>query len=179
MTERRVLLGVIGRPHGVRGLVHVQSYTADPAALAAYGPLTDEAGRRYTLSWRGAGIAEITELDAEGHPERDAGEPRRVADRTAAQRLTNRRLYIDRAALPPPAADEFYLADLIGLEALGPGGALGEVVAVHEYGAGTSLEIARPGAPPLLVPFTRAAVPEVDLAHRRVRVCPPAETMAR
>ena len=170
MTERRVLLGVIGRPHGVRGLVHVLSYTADPVALAAYGPLTDEAGRRYTLAWRGAGIAEITELDAE--------EPRRIADRTAAQRLTNRRLYIDRAALPPPAPEEFYLADLIGLEALGPEGALGEVVAVHEYGAGTSLEIARPGGAPLLVPFTRAAVPEVDLAHRRVHVRPPAEISA-
>ncbi len=164
------MLGVIGRPHGVRGLVHVLSYTADPVALAAYGPLTDEAGRRYTLAWRGAGIAEITELDGE--------EPRRVADRTAAQRLTNRRLYIDRAALPPPASDEFYLADLIGLEALGPEGALGEVVAVHEYGAGTSLEIARPGAAPLLVPFTRASVPEVDLDHRRVHVRPPAEIPA-
>ncbi len=174
MTERRVLLGVIGRPHGVRGLVHVQSYTADPAALAAYGPLSDEAGRRYTLTWRGVGIAEITELDTESA----AGEARPIADRTAAQRLTNRRLYIDRAALPPPAADEFYLADLIGLEALGPDGALGEVVAVHEYGAGTSLEIARPGAPSLLVPFTRAAVPEVDLDHRRVHVCPPAEAPA-
>ncbi len=174
MTERRVLLGVVGRPHGVRGLVHVQSYTADPAALTAYGPLTDDAGRRYTLAWRGAGIAEITELDAEA-----PGGPRRVADRTAAQHLTNRRLYIDRAALPAPAADEFYLADLIGLEAMGPEGALGAVVAVHEYGAGTSLEIARPGAPPLLVPFTRAAVPEVDLDRGRVQICPPAEISPR
>ncbi len=59
MPEKRILLGVIGRPHGVRGLVHVTSHTADPAALAAYGPLSDDKGRRFTLAWRGDGIAEV------------------------------------------------------------------------------------------------------------------------
>jgi 16S rRNA processing protein RimM len=146
MGERRILLGVIGRPHGVRGLVRVQSYTADPARLAEYGPLADERGRRFSLRWRGEGVAELAEHRG------DAVVP--VADRSAAARLTNTRLYIERDRLPPAGPDEFYLADLVGLAAFDPaGGLLGEVAAVHDYGAGASLEIAREGTAPLLVPL--------------------------
>ncbi len=167
MPESRILLGVIGRPHGVRGLVHVTSHTADPAALVEYGPLSDDKGRCFTLAWRGAGVAEVCEV-------RD-GVPVRATDRDAAGRLTNTRLYIERAQLPVPEDDEFYLADLIGLAAVdAAGGSLGRVVAVHDYGAGASLEIARDG-PPLIVPFTRAAVPEIDVAGGRVVVLVPDE----
>ena len=167
MPESRILLGVIGRPHGVRGLVHVTSHTADPATLAEYGVLSDDKGRRFTLTWRGAAVAEVCEvLD---------GVPVRVADRDAAGRLTNARLYVERARLPAPEDDEFYLADLIGLVAVdAAGGSIGRVVAVHDYGAGASLEIAREG-PPLIVPFTHAAVPEIDLAGGRVVVSLPDE----
>jgi 16S rRNA processing protein RimM len=166
MPDSRILLGVIGRPHGVRGLVHVTSHTADPAALAAYGPLSDERGRSFTLRWRGEGVAEVAELVD--------GTPMRVADRSGAEKLTNTPLFIDRAALPAPDPDEFYLADLVGLAAMDTTDApLGTVTAVHDYGAGISLEIAHPGAPPLLVPFTRAAVPAVDVARGRVTIDPP------
>jgi 16S rRNA processing protein RimM len=170
MPETRILLGVIGRPHGVRGLVHITSHTADPAALAEYGPLSDavspdKAGRTFTLAWKGDGIAELTELKD--------GARVRVADRDAAARLTNTRLHIDRAQLPPPEDDEFYLADLIGLQAVDQQGrGLGTVTAVHDHGAGAFLEI----GPTTLIPFTRAAVPEVDLAARRVTIDPPVET---
>jgi 16S rRNA processing protein RimM len=170
VPAERNLVGVIGRPHGVRGLVRVHSYTAEPADLPAYGRLTDDKGRQFVLSWRGEGVAEIAEL-------RD-GAPIRVTDRDAAARLTNVRLYIRRAQLPPPEADEFYLADLIGLEAADETGPLGRVAAVHDYGAGASLEIERPNLPPLLVPFTRTAVPEVDIAGGRVTVNPPREIEA-
>jgi 16S rRNA processing protein RimM len=170
MPEQRILLGVVGRPHGVRGLVRVVSYTADPVGLTAYGALSDDKGRRFTLRWRGEGIAEIVEIVA--------GEPVPVADRNAAEKLVNTRLYIDRARLPPPDDEEFYLADLVGLTAIGAdGAALGTVVAVHDYGAGTSLEIARADSAPLLVPFTRAVVPEVDPAAGRLTVVPPDETV--
>jgi 16S rRNA processing protein RimM len=164
---RRILLGVIGRPHGVRGLVRVHSHTAEPAALTVYGPLQDEQGRQFELAWRGEGVAEIAEL-------RD-GVRVPVADRDAAARLTNVRLYIDRERLPAPEPEEFYLADLIGLEAADAGGPIGRVAAVHNYGAGASLEIERGQSPPLLVPFTRASVPEVDIAGGRLIVNPPAE----
>jgi 16S rRNA processing protein RimM len=169
VPERRILMGVVGRPHGVRGLVRVHSYTADPAGLATYGPLTDDTGRAWTLRWKGEGIAELR--DAEGRP---------LPDRNAAERLVNARLWLDRDRLPPPEEEEWYLADLIGLQAVDEAGApVGTVAAVHDYGGGASLEIARDGAPPLLIPFTRAAVPEVDVAGGRLTVCPPAEVDAR
>jgi len=163
MPARRILMGVVGRPHGVRGLVRLHSYAADPADLPGYGPLTDDRGRRFSVRWQGEGIAELTQL-VEGRREK-------LADRAAAERLVNLRLYVDRDRLPPPAADEFYLADLAGLLAVTPDGReLGRVDAVHDHGAGAFLEI---GA--LLVPFTRAAVPDVDVAAGRLTVVPPAE----
>ena len=165
MPEARILMGVIGRPHGVRGLVHVHSYTADPADLPSYGPFRDERGRCFTLRWRTEGVAEIAEVVD--------GQEVRVTDRTRAESLVNLRLYVERDRLPAPEEDEFYLTDLVGLEAVGKDGApLGRVAAVHDYGAGASLEI---GA--LLVPFTRAVVPEVDLAAGRIVVVPPVETI--
>ena len=164
MPNSRILLGVVGRPHGVRGLLHVHSYTADPADLAGYGALTDELGRHWTLAWRGDGVAELRDV---------AGKP--VADRTAAERLVNTRLYVERDRLPEPDEDEFYLADLVGLTAVTPEGTeLGRVDVVHDYGAGTSLEI---GA--LLIPFTRACVPSVDIADGRIVIVRPAEVIAR
>ncbi len=167
MPQDRILLGVIGRPHGVRGHAHVRSYTADPADLTAYGDLSDEAGQGFRLRWVGEGVAEIALLEGRVW--------RIVGDRAEVERLTNQHLFIDRAAMPPPPEDEFYLADLVGLAAYEGDAELGRVTVVHDYGAGTSLEIARPGAAPLLVPFTRAAVPMVDLAAGKVVVCPPAE----
>ncbi len=159
-------MAVLGRPHGVRGLLRVQCHAADPAALAAYGPLIDERGRQFTLRWRGEGIAALAEMVD--------GVERPVADRTAAERLVNLRLYVPRERLPPPEEEEFYLADLIGLRAVTPDGQdLGTVGAVHDYGAGASLEIGR-----LLLPFTRACVPEVDLAAGRLIAVPPAEVEA-
>lgn len=164
MPESRILLGVLGRPHGVRGLLHVQSYTTDPRDLVAYGPLVDETGRQVSLAWRGEGIAEVR--DAEG---------RALADRDAAARLTNTRLYIDRDRLPAPDEEEFYLVDLVGMQAMASdGAALGQVAVVHDYGAGTSLEIVGEGVP-LIVPFTRACVPEVNVRAGRLVVAVPDE----
>ena len=167
MTSRRILMGVVGRPHGVRGLVRVHSYTADPADLAGYGPLLDDSGRAWTLAWRGDGVAAL--LDAEG---------RALADRSAAERLTNTRLYVERGRLPPPDPDEFYLADLVGMAALDRSGRpLGRVAVVHDYGAGTSLEIEREGMAPLLLPFTQTCVPDIDPAAGTLVVVPPDEVL--
>ncbi len=167
MPADRVLLGVLGRPHGVRGLMHVLSHTDPPEALAEYGVLETADGRRFTLAWRGPGLAALTEQTASG--------PRPVADREAAAALVNASLLVPRDRLPAPAADEFYLADLVGLAARdAAGAALGRIAAVHDYGAGASLEVHRDGAAPLLVPFTRAAVPDVDLAAGVVVLAPPA-----
>jgi len=166
MASRRVLMGVIGRPHGVRGLVRVQSFTAAPEAIAAYGPLSDETGTRsFRLAVVAPGPMPLVRIDG-------------VGDRDAAARLTGTRLFVDRSALPEPEEDEYYLADLVGCVAADPAGApIGTVAAVHDHGAGAFLEIARSGRPALLVPFTRAAVPVVALADRRLVVLPPEESV--
>lgn len=160
-------MGVIGRPHGVRGLLHVHSYTATPEDLPEYGPLEDDRGRRFRLRWQQPGVAEVFEIVA--------GKRVKVATREAAQALVNTRLHIPRDKLPAPEEDEFYLADLIGLDAVDERGQLlGKVDMVHDYGAGASLEI---GA--RILPFTKAVVPVVDIAGGRVVVIPPHEIEVR
>jgi 16S rRNA processing protein RimM len=161
VAEARILMGVLGRPHGVRGLLHVQTFAAEPEGLTAYGPLADEREKWFSLRWRGEGLVEVAEIVD--------GRRVLVATRSEAEKLVNVRLYLPRERLPAPEEDEFYLADLVGLEACGPDGtALGRVQAVHDFGAGASLEI---GA--LLVPFTRKTVPAIDLAAGRMTVVPP------
>lgn len=165
MSPDRILLGRIGRPHGVRGLVRVQSFTADPSDIAAYGPVSDEAGTR-TFRLRVVQPGEMPVVAVEG-----------VADREAAAKLTGTPLYVARDRLPAPGQDEFYHADLIGLAVEdGVGRRLGTVASVNDHGAGAFLEI-ETGAQPLLLPFTRAAVPVVDLAGGRVVIVPPAEVV--
>ena len=170
MPESRIQLGVIGRPHGVQGLVRVTSHTAEPADLTAYGPLSDGGSRQFLLRWKADGVAEVSEVID--------GAPVKLRDRNAAEKLTNTRLFIDRSALPAPdEEDEFYLADLLGLTAVDANGTvLGTVGQVHDYGAGVSLEIERSaGSPALILPFTRACVPEVDIVAGRIVVAPPDE----
>ncbi len=163
-------MGVIGRPHGVRGLVRVNAYTEDPGALADYAPLIDRTGRKFDLQWVSENIAQLSEITAAG--------PRRISDRNEAERLTNTELFAPRSALPEAEDGEFYLADLVGLAARNAAGAdIGKVIAVHDYGGGVSLEIGGAGTP-LLVPFTRQAVPVVDVSSGHVIVDPPAETEA-
>lgn len=161
--EQRICLGVVTGPHGVRGLLRVKTFTAEPEGIAAYGPLEDEAGTRcFDIELVGAAKGAVLV--------RVAG----IADRDAAERLKGLRLYVPRAALPPPGDEEYYHADLIGLAAsLTDGSLLGRVTAVHDFGAGDSLEIVRPDGRVVMVPFTRAIVPLVDPAGGRLVVVPP------
>ena len=159
-------MATIGRPHGVSGRIHVTCHAADPAGLTAYGALSDANGQQYLLRWCHEGVAEISTV-ADGVPER-------IRNRNAVEKLTNTELFIDRSALPPPDEEEFYLADLVGLTAVdAEGKQLGIVTTVHDYGAGTSIEIA--GETALIVPFTQACVPEIDIAAGRLVVTPPIE----
>lgn len=165
MPADRVLVGIVLGAQGVRGRVRVKTFTEQPQAIAAYGALSDETGaRRFVLRHigdsRGAALAEI-----DG-----------VADRDAAEALKGLRLYADRSALPPPEPGEFYHADLIGLAARSPKGAsLGRIVAVHNFGAGDILEL-KPadGGASLLLPFSDAVAPIVDVAGGTIVVDLPA-----
>ena len=165
MTDR-VLIARIGAPHGVRGEVRLFVFGADPEALFDY-PLTDEAGTRtFTVaSLRPAKDHFVARLKG-------------VDDRNAAEKLTNTDLFVPRDALPPAEdEDTFYHADLIGLRAEAPDGTLlGTVTALFDFGAGDILEYSPAGGGKTrLVPFTRAAVPVVEVAAGRVVIDAPAE----
>jgi 16S rRNA processing protein RimM len=161
--ESRVCVGVITGPHGVRGAVRIKAFTEVPEDIARYGPLEDENGRRsFDVSLCGAAkgllIARLSGIE----------------DRDQAEPLRGRRLYVPRAALPQTEPGEYYHADLIGLEAvLGDGTPIGRVRAIYDFGSGDTLELARPDAPPLMVPFTRAVVPVVEPEQGRLVLDPP------
>ena len=163
-SGKRVCVGVVAGAHGVRGAVRIKSFTAEPKDVGRYGPVEDENGRRkFKLSLVGTAKGVVL-ATLSG-----------VADRDQAEALRGMRLYLPREALPPPDEEEYYHADLIGLAAvLGDGASIGIVQAVHDFGAGDCLEIVRPERQPLMVPFTRAAVPVVDIAGGRVVLDPPA-----
>ena len=162
MAER-ICVAQIGGAHGLRGEVKLKSFTADPMAVKNYGPLSTEDG---------SASFEIEALRAaKGHL---VARFRGVGDRNAAERLANLRLFVPRERLPPPAADEYYHADLIGLCAVTADGAeIGTVAAVHDFGAGDILELQpNAGGTSIMVPFTAAFVPSVDIAGGRIVVAP-------
>jgi 16S rRNA processing protein RimM len=157
----RICLGQIGAAHGTTGEVRLRSFTSDPNAISGYGPLETEDGRVLTIeSMRPAKDHFVARLSG-------------IADRNAAELLTNERLYVPRERLPPTDdADEFYHADLVGLSAVDPNGeAFGTVIAVHNFGAGDLIEVRRDGVSKTeLVPFNTTHVPAVDIAAKRIVV---------
>lgn len=160
----RVCVGAISGAFGVRGEVRLKSYCAEPAAIADYAPLfTEDGARSFDVT--------LTRPVKGGFAARLTG----VATKEEADALRGTQLFADRDRLPSLPEDEFYHADLIGLEVVDTGGAvLGEVRAVHDHGAGDLLEIHGPGlTSTVLLPFTNACVPTVDLAAGRLIADPP------
>ena len=165
-----VLVGRIGAAHGIKGEVRLVSFTEDPKAIGDYGPLQNADGRRRFE------IAALRPVKDNIFIARLAG----VMTREAAEALNNLDLYLPRAALPAARDDEFYHADLIGLAAVdGDGAEIGRVLNVLNFGGGDILEIAPTGGgETLLLPFTRACVPSIDLAAKRLLIVPPIEIEA-
>jgi 16S rRNA processing protein RimM len=161
MSSERICVGAITGAFGVAGEVRLKSFCADPTAIADYGPLYTEDGSR-------SFVVKLTRPVAGGLGARVTG----IKTKEEADALRGTELYVDRTRLPSLPDDEFYHSDLIGLQAVDTGGVvLGSVVAVHNHGAGDILEITGPGRKTaLMLPFTLAAVPTVDLAAGRVVV---------
>jgi 16S rRNA processing protein RimM len=161
-----ILLGRIAGAQGLRGEVKINSFTADPEAIAAYGPLTSPDGRRFVIErvrhLKGGSV--VAALEG-------------VRDRGAAEALHGAELYVARDQLPDSDEDEWYYEDLIGLKAVSPeGDEIGEVVSVQNFGAGDLLEIRPADArQSVFVPFTKAAVPLVDVKQERIVVDLPEE----
>ena len=167
MTEPEdtlICVGAIAGAFGVKGEVRLKSFCADPEAIADYGPLSTEDGaRRFDVT--------LVRAIKDGFAARLSG----VATREEAEALRGTRLCAPRSRLPDPGDDEYYHSDLIGLPVYDTGGVeLGRVRAVHDHGAGDMLEILPvEGRRTILLPFTRAAVPTVDLASGRIVADPP------
>jgi 16S rRNA processing protein RimM len=167
LSRDKVCVARIGAAHGVRGEVKLWSFTEDPAAVADYGPLETQDGlQRFEI--------EALRPAKDHFVARIAG----IADRDAAEKLRNVDLYIPRARLPKiDEADTFYHTDLIGLKAVTQNGdEVGTVSAIHNFGASDVIEIKPPAGDSLLMPFTDATVPEIDLGARRIVVVPPTES---
>jgi 16S rRNA processing protein RimM len=154
----QICVARIGAAHGVRGAVKLWTFTEDPLAVKHYGPLSTKDGARQF---------EVTHVrEAKDHL---VATLKGVASREDAERLNGIELYIARDKLPETEEDEYYHADLIGLAAVNAANeAIGRVIAIHNFGAGDIIEIAPASGPTLLLPFTNAVVPTVDLANRRV-----------
>jgi 16S rRNA processing protein RimM len=161
----RICIARIGAAHGVRGAVKLWTFTEDPFAVKAYGPLLTKDGAR--------SFEVATAREANGHL---VATLKGIATREDAERLNGIELYIAREKLPATDENEYYHADLIGLEAVNAAHEpIGRVLAIHNFGAGDIIEIAPPQGATLLLPFTNAVVPTVDLAGGRVVIELPQE----
>jgi 16S rRNA processing protein RimM len=161
----QICVARIGAAHGVRGAVKLWTFTEDPLAVKQYGPLTTKDGARQ--------FEVTTAREAKGHL---VATLKGIATREEAERLNGVELYIARDKLPATSEDEYYHADLIGLAAVTLANEpLGQVIAIHNFGAGDIIEIAPPQGATMLLPFTNAVVPSVDLKGRRVVVELPQE----
>ena len=160
-----VCVARIGAAHGVRGAVKLWTFTEDPRAVQRYGPLFTRDGARQF---------EVTHVrEAKDHL---VATLKGVATRDEAERLNGIELYVPREKLPDSDDNEYYHADLIGLAAVTTADQpLGHVVAIHNFGAGDIIEIAPPKGDTMLLPFTNAVVPTVDLAGGRVVIELPEE----
>ena len=155
-----VQMAVIGAAHGIRGELRVKTFTGDPLALGDYGPLQAADGRSFEiLDIRPAGNVVVVRFKS-------------VADRNAAEALNGTELFVDRSALPDDAEEgEFYHTDLVGLAVHDESDTVvGRVTSVQNFGGGDILEITHGGTKGVLIPFTQAAVPVVDIAGGFVRI---------
>jgi 16S rRNA processing protein RimM len=161
--NRKICVGVIMGAHGVRGEVRLRSFTDDPESIFAYKPVTDEEGKRaFTLKRKGM-MKDHFIVSLKG-----------VTDRNAAEALRGTELFVERAILPPAGKGEYYEADLVGLAAKTEDGkTLGKVLALHDYGAGTFLEIEPVKGKSFMLPFTDAFVPDVNLAKGFIQIVVP------
>ena len=158
-----VRIGHIAGASGVKGDLRISSYTEHPLDVCAYGPLEDKEGKEKFLL--------KPKRMAKGHVIAHADG---IDNRDAAERLRGKELFINREALPPPGEEEFYHNDLIDVAVFAVNGhVLGSVIAVHDFGAGTILEVARKTGKTVLMPFTKDVVPVVDLSAKRIEINPP------
>ncbi len=166
MADKLVLVGRVAGAFGVKGEVRISAYTESPLNLLQYKRLKREDGS--------PGLTVVSGRAAKAD---FIGTVSEIATKEEADALRGLRLFVARQDMPQPDEDEFYLTDLVGLAVFEGGQALGKVKAVHDFGAGDILEIDPPRGATWYLPFTRACVPEVDLAAGRIEALRPGEVI--
>lgn len=168
--EHKILVGAILGAHGIQGHVRVRSFTEDPHAIFAFKNITDESGQRgFTLKSKGR-IKGAFIASCAITPSRES----RIKDRNEAEALRGAKLYIDRSELPKTRKNEYYEADLIGLEAIDSNKKTqGKVLALHDYGGGPFLEIMPEKGASFMLPFNDTFIPEVDMKAGSISVIIP------
>jgi len=162
VSDRKICVGQITGAHGVRGLVKLRSFTAEPLSIFDYAPLSNEAGRVFKIGLKSAAKDHYIVV-VEG-----------VESKEAADLLRGDKLFIPREILPETRDGEFYEAELIGLDVIDEAGkAYGKVMDVHDHGAGTFLEIGSSRKDSFMLPFRDAFVPEVDVKAGKIKVVVP------
>ena len=157
--ENPIQMAIIGAAHGIKGELRVKTFTGDPVALGDYGPLYAKDGRAFEIvDIRPSGTVVVVRFKG-------------VLDRSAAEALNGTALFIERAALPAEEENEFYHTDLVGLAVEDEtGNRIGKVTAVQDFGGGDLLEITAGGRKGVLIPFSEAAVPVVDVKGGFIRI---------
>ena len=158
-----ICVGAVTGARGIKGDIRIKSFTDDPEAIVQYGPLYDKTGTQtFDLKITGQAKGQLV------------GRIKGTPDRNAAEKLKGLQLFVPRDVLPAPDEDEFYFSDLVGLRVIDlEGNELGTIQSVDDYGAGNVLEIVGVISGGLLVPFTKQAVPRVEIAKGLVTVYPP------
>ena len=158
MAVGQLPIGAIVGPKGVRGQFKVKPFTETPQSLSAYGPVTTDSGRQLILQIMSVNAKGLAIARAKG-----------VGTRDAAEALRGVTLYVARDSLPDPNDGEFYHADLLGMMVRGQDGArLGNLVAIHDFGAGEIAELAPDNGPTIMVPFGGECLIAVDIVAREL-----------
>ena len=158
-TTQLICIGAVAGAFGVHGQIKVKPFTGDPKAVTSYGPLLDENGNTVLTPGKKTRLAKAFVVISAAE----------VKNRDQAEALKSTKLYIHRSALPAPGEDEFYYTDLIGLPVeTTEGEPKGKIKAIHNFGGGDLLEIQSPHEKDWYHPFTKLAVPTIDIKGGRV-----------
>lgn len=160
--SRLIEMGVFSAPHGVRGQIKLRSYTEIPEDICAYGPLQDKQGRTYAISIAGE-AGDMLIVSVQG-----------INDRNAADSLKNIKLFLPRSKLPKLRKGEYYHEDLSGIEVFtADDKPFGRILSVHDFGAGTLVNIALAQGGEEYMPFNKQTFPNVDIDAGRAIIDPP------
>lgn len=155
-NSKKICVGVIVAAHGINGMVKIKSFTKDPGGLARYKNIYNfDHSRLFSIGVKSV-TQDIVLATIDG-----------TNDRTQAEKLSKTKLYVDRSELGPTNENEFYTADLIGMDVVDDSGKnIGKMLYVHNFGAGDIVEIQfKDSYDTQMLSFNTTNFPEIDLAR--------------